>query len=302
MEQIILPHVTTEQQSADTTLFRITPLFPGYGHTLGNALRRVLLSSLPGSAVSSVTIEGANHEFSSIPGVKEDAVEIILNLKNLSVEMLDTAEPVTLTLSSKGPGTVTAKDFKPNSKVRIANPNLHIATLSAKSTLNLDVIVEYGRGYDPVEKREAKSLSLGTIAIDSLFTPVRSVSIEVENTRVGKMTNYDELHLTIQTDGTITPDDAFKAASAILVDQFGLLAHFDDVPVQTSTDAETAADPINNEVTELVSAGIPARVAKILGENGFGSLTALKAASDDDLKAVSGLGPKALTEINKIRE
>lgn len=299
MEQINLPNMTEESKGDNVSLFRISPLFPGYGHTVGNSLRRVLLSSLPGPSVTSVKIDGADHEFSAIPGIKEDAVEIILNLKNLRVALLDTSEPVVLSLSSKGPGVVTAKDFKANSKVEIANPDLHIATLSAKASFNMEVTVEYGRGYDPVEKREAKSLPLGTIAIDSLFTPVRGVTIEVENTRVGKMTNYDELQLIVTTDGTITPADAVKSAAAILVDQFNLIAHLGNV-------SHTSSDEIPEAITDttssdLIEAGIPVRVVAILNTNGIDSLSALKSATEEELKSISGLGPKALSELAKAR-
>ena len=299
MESIILPQVVESNSEGNTSVFKISPLFPGYGHTLGNSLRRVLLSSLPGGAATAVKIDGVNHEFSTVNGVSDDVVQLILNLKNLRVKMHDPAEPVTILLNTKGPGKVTAKDFKANASVTIANPELHIATLGAKSSLNLEVTIEYGRGYDPVEKREAKSLPLGTIAIDSLFTPVQAVSIEVENTRVGKMTNYDELQLTVSTDGTISPKDAVKEASAILVDQFALLAHFDEQQAMTTETTENSSDSI--EPTELVEAGIPARVARILADNGLGTLQALKSASDEQLSAVTGLGPKALSEIAKVR-
>lgn len=299
MESISLPQVVSTSSGVNTAVFRISPLFPGYGHTIGNSLRRVLLSSLPGAAVTSVKIDGVNHEFSTVGGVSEDAVELILNLKNVRVQMHETLEPITMLLSAKGPGKVLAQDFKPNASITIANPELHIATLGAKSSLNLEVTIEYGRGYDPVEKRESKSLPLGTIAIDSLFTPVQAVSLEVENTRVGKMTNYDELRLSITTDGTISPDAALKEASAILVDQFALLAHFDER--HTVGNAEVTDNQTDDVSTELVEAGIPPRVSRILADNGISTLASLKSATDTQLAAVSGLGPKALTEINKVR-
>lgn len=300
MEQIILPSVTEKKIDTHTSRFTISPLFPGYGHTVGNGLRRVLLSSLPGAAVTSVKIDGADHEFTTVPGVKEDVVELLLNIKSLRVQMHDTNEPVTLLLRAKGPGTVTAKDFEANSKVNIANPDLYLATLSGKSTLSLEVTVEYGRGYDPVEKREVRSNTLGVISVDSLYTPVQGVSIEVENTRVGKMTNYDELSLTVATDGSISPAEALRASSAIMVDQFSLLASFGEVKAEemqgkSEEDHTQSAD-------ELISAGLPVRVAKILQDNGVSNLNQLKAVSDDDLRSFSGLGPKAISEIEKIRQ
>ncbi len=300
MEHIILPSVSETKGKANTSVFKVSPLFPGYGHTVGNSLRRALLSSLPGAAVTNVRIEGGDHEFSTVAGVKEDIVEIILNLKSLRLEMHETEEPVTLMLQAKGPKNVTAKDFKANSKITIANPEMHIATLSGKANLNLEATIEYGRGYDPVEKRETKSRELGVIAIDSLFNPVQSVSIEVENTRVGKMTNYDELHLTITTDGTISPNEAFKAAAGILVDQFHLLATHDAVR-EVTTESESTEGTEAAPETELVTAGLSLKIARILAENGYGTLEALRGADADALKQVSGLGPKALTEIEKIR-
>ncbi len=301
METIIMPQVVETNQSKNSATFRISPLFPGYGHTIGNSLRRVLLSSLPGAAVTSVKIDGVNHEFSTVPGIKEDVVEIILNLKGLRVLMHDTAEPVILKLSVKKDGVAKAKDFLANSKITIANPEMHIATLSSKAELNLEVTVEYGRGYNPIEKRETKSLPLGTIAIDSLFSPVQAVSIEVENTRVGKMTNYDELHLLVTTDGTISPKDAVKMASAILVDQYNVIAHFDEHTAKSESSV-IEENTTNSGVSELALAGLPVRIVKILSDNGVVTMETLVNLSDEQLKNVTGLGPKAIGEIMKIRQ
>lgn len=301
MESIILPQVIENNPSKNSATFRLSPLFPGYGHTIGNSLRRVLLSSLPGAAVTSVKIDGVNHEFSTVPGVKEDVVEIILNLKSLRILMHDTAEPVILKLNVKNKSVAVAKDFMANSKVTIANPEMIIATLSSKAELSLEVMVEYGRGYNPIEKRETKSLPLGTIAIDSLFSPVQAVSIDVENTRVGKMTNYDELNLVITTDGTISPKEAVKMAAAILVDQYNLIAHFDEQSVKSET-LESIEPVKTNAPSELGSAGLPARIVKILSDNGISTMDDLFNLSDEQLKNVSGLGPKAMGEIMKIRQ
>jgi len=298
MEQIILPNVTESVINERCSKFTVSPLFPGYGHTLGNSIRRVLLSSLPGAAVTSFRVDGLDHEFSTVPGVKEDAVEIMLNLKTLSVTMHETDEPVLLQLSVKGPLDVTAAHFAANSKVSIANPDLHIATLAAKSTLNLEVKVEYGRGYDAVEKRENKYKTLGEIAIDSLFSPVTGVSLEVENTRVGKMTNYDKLELTITTNGTVVPSAAFKAASLIMVDQFNLLANYDQIVAENVV--ESTEVPTESSV-DLLSLGLSTKAIKTLGSNGITELAQLNALTEEQLLAIDGLTKKTVSDILKTR-
>lgn len=202
----------------------VTPCSKGYGTTLGNALRRVLLSSLPGAAVESVKIDGVQHEFSAVEGVQEDMIEIILNLKQLAVKV-HSDEPVTLTLTKKGTGPVTAADFEKNADVEIANPDMHIATVTdAKKTFTMDITVGKGQGYVPVSQKETKHLDLGTIAIDSLYTPIRDVGYNVEMTRVGDVTNFEKLVMTVETDGTISPKDAVSQATTILMDHFTLLA------------------------------------------------------------------------------
>jgi len=202
----------------------VTPCSKGYGTTLGNALRRVLLSSLPGAAVESVKIDGVQHEFSAVDGVQEDMIEIILNLKQLAVKV-HSDEPVTLTLTKKGTGPVTAADFEKNADVEIANTDMHIATVTdAKKTFTMDITVGKGQGYVPVAQKETKHLDLGTIAIDSLYTPIRDVGYNVEMTRVGDVTNFEKLVMTVETDGTISPKEAVSQATTILMDHFTLLA------------------------------------------------------------------------------
>ncbi|HBB38578.1 MAG: DNA-directed RNA polymerase subunit alpha [Candidatus Magasanikbacteria bacterium GW2011_GWD2_43_18] len=201
----------------------VTPCSKGYGTTLGNALRRVLLSSLSGSAVESVKIDGVQHEFSAVEGVQEDMIEIILNLKELAVKVYSD-EPVTLTLTKKGKGPITAKDFEKNADVDIVNPDMHIATVTDdKKAFTMDITVGKGQGYVPVSQKETKHLDLGTIAIDSLYTPIRDVGYNVEMTRVGDVTNYEKLVMTVETDGTIAPREAVGQATKILMDHFALL-------------------------------------------------------------------------------
>ncbi len=225
MEDILLPskiEITPTGRDNESMLV-MEPFFHGYGHTVGNALRRVLLSSLQGAAVIAVKIKGASHEFQAIPNVKEDVLEIILNLKQLRLKVFSD-EPVKLTLHAKGEKKVTGKDILPNSDVEVANPNMHIATLTDKSgELEMEITVAKGRGYVPTEERGKERGELGTIAIDALYSPIRSVGYKVDDVRVGQITNFDKLTLTIETDGTVDADEAIRSSAKILIDHFGLL-------------------------------------------------------------------------------
>lgn len=200
----------------------IEPCYPGYGTTIGNSLRRVLLSSLRGAAVVGVKIKGANHEFMTLPHIKEDVLEIILNLKQLRVKLYG-EEPVKLELDVYGEKEVKASDIKKNSQVEIANPDLFLANVTDMAgNLNMEIFVAPGRGYETIESRErTEKHEIGYIEMDSLFSPVLAVSIDIENVRVGKMTNWERLILNIKTDGTITPEEALKQATEVLIDQFG---------------------------------------------------------------------------------
>jgi len=225
MENILLPSTITfkKGERPNEGVFVVEPCFHGYGTTLGNALRRVLLSSLVGSAVIAVKIKGVTHEFQPIENVKEDALEVILNLKSLRLKMF-TDEPVTLKLLATGAKTITAADIAPNSDVEIMNPELVIAHLTdAKSNFDMELIVKRGRGYASTEERAGESYDIGTIAIDALFSPIRNVGYHVVDTRVGDITNYDKLIMTIETDGTITPEDAVEQSAKILIDHFSIL-------------------------------------------------------------------------------
>ncbi len=202
----------------------ITPCHQGYGTTMGNALRRVLLSSLPGAAVESVKIAGVQHEFSAIDGVQEDVVEIILNLKQVAARCFSDM-PVTLSLRKKGKGEVTAGDFEKNSDVEIVNPKAKIFTITdEKKVIEMDITIGRGRGYVPVEEKDLKNLDLGTILVDSLYTPIRDVGYKVELTRVGDVTDYEKLILNIETNGTITPREAVSSATTILMEHLALLS------------------------------------------------------------------------------
>lgn len=204
----------------------ISPLYPGYGTTVGNALRRVLFSSLPGAAVTTIKVKNVSHEFSSIPGVKEDVVELIMNIKQLRLRLHGT-ESQTVVLKAKGEGKATAKDITAPTQVDIVDPKHHIATLTQKdASLEIEMVVSAGRGYVPVETREKEQREIGSIAIDALYTPIRTVTYKTENVRVEQMTNWDKLTLDIETDGTIEPIEALQHAVQILSDHFEKIGSF----------------------------------------------------------------------------
>jgi DNA-directed RNA polymerase subunit alpha len=225
MENLLLPS-KIEFMPGDTPnkgVLVVTPCYFGYGTTLGNALRRVLLSSLPGAAVEAIKIKGVSHEFSSAEGLTEDVVDIILNLKQLAIRVF-VDEPVTLHISKKGPGEVTAADIEANASVEIMNADLVLAILTANKTFEMDLVVGRGRGFKPVEEKDKKHYDLGTIVIDSIYTPIKDVGYNVEYTRVGDITNYEKLTLNIETNGTISPSDAVKQATKIIMDHFSIIA------------------------------------------------------------------------------
>mgnify|MGYP001567359701 CR=1 FL=1 len=226
----------TVSKTGNRAVFEISPLAPGYGMTIGNTLRRVLIASLEGAAATSAKIKGVDHEFSSISGVLEDVIEIILNLKKVRFKLYKN-EPVTLTLSSKGEGEVTAGDIKMTSDVEVINKDQHIATVTdKKTTLDMEITVENGVGYVPVEQRQKEKLSIGEIAIDGIFTPIKNVNFTVENIRVGQRTDYNKVLMDIETDGSVNPEEALKRASQILIDHFAVVSSI-AVP-ETSRPAE----------------------------------------------------------------
>ncbi len=246
MEKIPLPQ-KIEIKSLDKeneSIVSIQPCYPGYGTTLGNALRRVLLSSLPGAAVTSFKIKGVNHEFSAIPNVLEDVVEISLNLKQLRLKIFSD-EPVRLKLKASGEKKVTAKDIEKNSDVEIINQDMLIATLTGKTAeFEMELIVNQGRGYIPTEVREKESLETGMIAIDSIYTPIKNVGFKIENVRIGQMTNYENLLLTIETDGTISPKDALAKANELLLEHFNFIA-------ENNAQTEAKKKPAKKEKEEI---------------------------------------------------
>ncbi|HLD61187.1 MAG TPA: DNA-directed RNA polymerase subunit alpha [Patescibacteria group bacterium] len=225
MENFLLPSKVEFQPGTlpHSGSVMISPCYHGYGTTLGNALRRVLLSSLPGAAVEYFKIKGVQHEFSTVDGMKEDVVELMLNLKQLAVKVFSD-EPVTLTLTKTGAGPVTAGDITPNGSVEIINKDLVIATLTKKKTLEMEIVVGKGRGFKPVEEKDRKSYDLGTIVTDSVYTPVKDVGYHVELTRVGDITNYEKLTMNVETNGTIGFEQAIRQATQILMDHFTIVS------------------------------------------------------------------------------
>lgn len=251
MEELLLPSkielVPGENERIATLV--VEPCYHGYGTTIGNAIRRVLLSSLPGAAVTAVKIKNAQHEFSGVEGVKEDVLEIVLNLKQLRMRVF-TDEPVRLKLHAKGEKAATAADIEASSDVEIVNKDLHIAQLTdKKSELEMEIFVGKGRGYVPTEERASEKSELGVIAIDAIYTPIREVGFRVDNTRVGQITNYDKLVLTIETDGTITPEAALSQSVKILLDHFNLLTTFSADEIRP-TDAVAVVDEEEGEKTK----------------------------------------------------
>ena len=242
MEKIFLPSsidfISTDNPNIGKVV--ITPCHQGYGTTLGNALRRVLLSSLPGAAVESVKMKGVQHEFSTVEGVLEDIVEIILNLKQMAVRSFSD-EPVILKLEKKGKGEVTAADFEKNSDVEIANPDLKLFTITNdKIKVEMEVVIGKGRGYVPVEEKKDAVSDLGTILVDSLYTPIRDIGYKVDLTRVGDVTDYEKLTITIETNGTISPKEAVRQAVNVLMDHFALI-------LESSNESEIVSEAVNRE-------------------------------------------------------
>lgn|SRR3989344_5120532 len=222
------------EKDGNRAMFEIGPLYPGYGVTIGNVLRRVLISSIDGAAITAVKITGVDHEFSAIHGIQEDVIQIILNLKKVRFKLGGT-EPVTLLLSAKGKGVVTASDIKTTNDIEVVNPEQKIATITdAKTTVEMELKIEYGVGYVPVELRHKDKLSVGEIAIDGIFTPIRNVNFTVENIRVGQRTDFNKVLLNVETDGSMSPEMALKRSCDILLEHVKMIAQVkaDEEPVK----------------------------------------------------------------------
>lgn len=285
---------TAVTEGPDYGEFVLEPMDVGYGHTLGTALRRVLLTSLEGAAITSLKIDDVKHQFTTIPGIKEDVAEIILNVKQVRLAYTGDA-PETLTLNASGATTVTAKDIEGPATVTIVNPDQHLATLTDKSAkLNLTLTVERGLGYSPAEDRP--SSTVGLIPLDALFSPVTRVAANVESTRVGRRTDFDKLILKIWTDGTLTPRQALDTSAQILVDHFHQV--YEPVLIEAAADTGVAAHPTgevyNLTVEELE---LPTRIANALRKGGYKTVEHLTLAAAAELSKVKNLGGKSVDKV-----
>jgi DNA-directed RNA polymerase subunit alpha len=292
------PQIAPVEELGSYAKYEASPLPAGYGVTLGNALRRVLLSSLEGAAVTAIQIRDVYHEFTSIPGVKEDVTQIVLNVKKLRLKSFAT-HPVQLKLVKSGAGVVTAADIQESADVEVVNPDLPLMTLDSDDvTVEMDLTVEKGVGYLAAER--AESMPIGVIPVDAIFTPVQKVNYAVENTRVGQMTNYDKLTLEMETDGTITPEEALSRAADILVRQFSLFANIGLVAAAPDQAASGAPQlPPNMLDMPIEELDLPMRAYNSLKRNNIVKVGQLLQLSDDDLLRMRNFGKKSLDEMKE---
>jgi DNA-directed RNA polymerase subunit alpha len=296
MLEILKPTLTVEAEEDNFGRFRLEPLERGFGYTLGNSLRRVLLSSLPGAAVTSVKIERVAHEFSTIPGVKEDVTDIILNIKEL-VLRLHGDEPARLRLHCTGPKEIKAADIECPAEVEIINPDLHIATLNKDGKLEMEMVVEKGRGYVPAERNKKPTDAIGVIPVDSIFCPVKKVAFYVENTRVGQRTDYDRMILEIQTDGSLSPREAVSIGAKIVNDHMNL---FMEQAEEHAKGSVFAADPgekdqvLDSPIEDLE---LSVRSYNCLKREGIDTLQQLIQKSEAELLKIRNFGAKSIEEV-----
>lgn len=300
MIEIEKPRIETADIKADGTYgrFILEPLERGYGTTLGNSLRRVLLSSLPGVAVKSIKIDGVQHEFSTIPGVKEDVTEIVLNIKGLTA-IIHGEAPKTVYIEADGEGEVTAGDIKADSEVEMLNPTMHIATLGQGARLYMEIVMDRGRGYVPAEKNKAElTNNIGAIPVDSIFTPVLKVNYSVENTRVGQITDYDKLTLEVWTDGTISAKEAVSLAAKVLNEHLNLFVDLSDQAASVEIMVEKGENP-QEKVLEMTieELDLSVRSFNCLKRAGINTVEDLISKSEDEMMKVRNLGKKSLEEV-----
>jgi DNA-directed RNA polymerase subunit alpha len=302
------PRVVSESERSGT--YEIDGLYPGYGFTLGNSLRRIVLSSLPGAAVTHVKIPGVSHEFSTIEGVKEDVVTILLNIRKIRFKLL-VDEPQTVTLSVKGPQTVTAADLKLPGQVEVLNPEQHIAEVTGKVNFELELRAERGLGYIPKEVHQKERVDIGTIALDAIFSPIRRANYEVENMRVGDRTDFNRLRILIETDGTIAPREALERSIETMIHQLKAVVGFkeeetSDMGMQAMNDSKSSmrddkSTPMDAEVlkTRISELNLPQRVEAALDNASIRTVGGLVRKREDDLLAIEGLGQKGLQDIKR---
>ena len=310
------PRVVLEE--GNKGVFEIDGLYPGYGHTLGNSLRRIILSSLPGASITSIKIDGVNHEFQTLDGIKEDVIVMILNLEKTRFKMISN-EPQIVTLSVKGPKEVTAGDIKTGGQVEILTPELHIAEVVGKINLNIEMKIEKGLGFIPKEIFQKEKVDVGTIAVDAIFTPVRRVSYEVENMRVGDKTNHNRLRISIETDGTLTPREALSQSIEIMINQLKAIIDFKEIEAPKSEKAEVLASDGSLQDGEKNSAGekkgpdftdilktrtdsldLSTRTLNALTSANIRTLGGLARKKREDLLEIEGIGEKGISEIKKV--
>ena len=312
---IILPSKPRVVSEVDNKgVYEIDGFYPGYGHTLGNSLRRIILSSLPGAAITAIKIDGVSHEFSTLDGVKEDVIVIILNLKKVRFKMASD-EPQTVTLSVKGPKAVTAADITTTGQVEVLNPEQHIAEITGKVNLNIELRVEKGLGFVAKEVIQKEKVEIGTIAVDAIFTPIRRISYEVENMRVGDKTNHNRLRIAIETNGTLTPREALTNSIEIMIEQLKAIVDFKDpveeVPVEKKSikaDKEekgAAEDKGGEDFTDVLKTrtdnlDLSTRTLNALTNANVRTLGGLARKKKEDLLEIEGMGEKGITEIKKV--
>jgi DNA-directed RNA polymerase subunit alpha len=298
-----VPRIVHEEVDEQRGRFTIEPLDRGFGYTFGNSLRRVLLSSLEGAAVTSVKLEGTAHEFTTLPGVKEDVTDIILQLKNMIVRLDGESPEIEVRLNKKGPGKVTAGDIEAPADLEILNPDLQIATLSDKGRLELTMTIGRGRGYVPAELNRGPEHTIGVIPIDSIFSPVRRVSYDVEAARVGQRTDYDKLNLDVTTDGSIDPKEAIGEAAEILISQLMIFTNVDRIEIygETATEAvpaePTLAHGMENFPIEELELGV--RSYNCLKRVGIETIGDLVVKSENELAAIPNFGKKSIEEVKE---
>ena len=299
------PRIVNEEEFRGT--YEIDGLYPGYGHTLGNSLRRIILSSLPGAAITKVKIEGVEHEFSAIDGVKEDVITILLNIKRIRLA-LHGSEPVTISLKKKGAGVITAADIEVPSQVEILSPEQPICEITNKSTdLDIEMTVEQGLGYVPREIHQKDKVEIGVIALDAVFTPIRRANYEVENMRVGDRTDFNRLRITIETDGTLTPKEALENAIEVMIHQLKAIIGFQEQTQMEPKPAEEAV-PEKTEIdqdvlkTRIETLDLSARTLAALEEANIRTIGGLVRKKKDDILALDGIGPKGVEEIVELLE
>lgn len=299
MIEIERPKRERVELNEDYGKFVVEPLERGFGITLGNSLRRVLLSSLPGVAVSSVKIDGVLHEFSTIPGVREDVTEIVLNLKDLCIKMHGTG-PKKVIVDAAGACEVTAGDMIVDSDIEVVNPQLHLATLDEGARLYMEIILESGRGYVPADRNKRPDMPIGQIAVDSIFTPIRKVNFTVEDTRIGQITDYDKLNLEVWTDGTIKPDEAVSLAAKILTEHLALFInlteHVQGVEIMVEKEEDKKEKILEMTIEEL---DLSVRSYNCLKRAGINTVDELVQRNEEEMMKVRNLGRKSLEEVQQ---